>query len=29
MSKLASIVALIPVSTAECEHAFSAMNHNY
>ena len=27
LAKLASIGALIPVSTAECERAFSAMNH--
>ena len=26
LSKLATIGALIPVSTAECEHAFSSMN---
>lgn len=26
LSKLASIGALVPISTAECEHAFSAMN---
>ena len=27
LSKLASIAAIIPVSTAECEHSFSAMKH--